>query len=129
VNDGGAVIPATPGAPQTSSTMSSLLAATEASLPSNTTPTKITLGVPEPADTPQSIRNNAHDQDKTLIAAPNAPGNSSTKTQKSTTKKGPVHPLGRKLLRSYLLVKKLQMTVVAMTVVQPPLARTGMHEQ
>ncbi|XP_039842995.1 uncharacterized protein LOC120703051 isoform X2 [Panicum virgatum] len=42
--------------------MSSLLAATEASLPSNTTPTKITLGVPEPADTPQSTRNNAHDQ-------------------------------------------------------------------
>ena len=62
VNDGGAVIPATPGASQTSSTMSSLLAATEASLPSNTTPTKITLGVPEPADTPQSTRNNAHDQ-------------------------------------------------------------------
>ena len=27
-------------------------------------------------------------QDKTLIAAPDAPGNSSTKTQKSTTKKG-----------------------------------------
>ena len=62
VNDGGAVIPATPGASQTSSTMSSLLAATEASLPSNTTPTKIALGVPEPADTPQSTRNNAHDQ-------------------------------------------------------------------
>ncbi|KAG2610598.1 hypothetical protein PVAP13_4KG202106 [Panicum virgatum] len=72
--------------------MSSLLAATEASLPSNTTPTKITLGVPEPADTPQSTRNNAHDQDKTLIAAPDAPGNSSTKTQKSTTKKVPSIP-------------------------------------
>ena len=90
-------------------------------------------------------------QDKTLIAAPDAPGNSSTKTQKNSTKKGypqqpplfftsagsllnikltyvllgPVHPLGRKLLRSYLLVKKLQMAVVAVTVVQPPLARTG----
>ncbi|XP_039816819.1 uncharacterized protein LOC120679326 isoform X4 [Panicum virgatum] len=36
----------------------------------------------------------------------------------------PVHSLARKLLRSYLLVKKLQMAVVAVTVVQPPLIRT-----
>ncbi|XP_039816817.1 uncharacterized protein LOC120679326 isoform X2 [Panicum virgatum] len=35
----------------------------------------------------------------------------------------PVHSLARKLLRSYLLVKKLQMAVVAVTVVQPPLIR------
>ena len=61
-NDGGAVIPATPGASQTSSTMSSLLAAPEPSLPSKSTPTKLTLDVLEPADTPQSTRNNAHDQ-------------------------------------------------------------------
>ena len=58
----GAVIPATLGASQTSSTMSSLLAAPEPSLPSNTTSTKLTLDVLEPADTPQSTRNNAHDQ-------------------------------------------------------------------
>ena len=62
VNHGGAVIPATPGASQTSSTMSSLLAAPEPSLPSNTTPTKLTLDVLEAADTPQITRNNAHDQ-------------------------------------------------------------------
>ena len=62
VNDGGAAIPATPGASQTSSTMSSLLAAPEPSLPSNTTPTKLTLDVLEAADTPQITRNNAHDQ-------------------------------------------------------------------
>ncbi|XP_039816821.1 uncharacterized protein LOC120679326 isoform X6 [Panicum virgatum] len=37
----------------------------------------------------------------------------------------PVHSLARKLLRSYLLVKKLQMAVVAVTVVQPPLIRTA----
>ena len=86
-----------------------------------------------------------------MVATADAPGNSSTKTQKSTTKKGypqqphlfftsassllnikliyvlqgPIHPLGRKLLRSYLLVKKLQMTVVAVIVVKPPLIRTG----
>jgi len=36
----------------------------------------------------------------------------------------PVHCLTRKLLRNYLLVKKLQMAVVAVTVVQPPLIRT-----
>ncbi|KAG2578015.1 hypothetical protein PVAP13_6NG209900 [Panicum virgatum] len=37
----------------------------------------------------------------------------------------PVHSLARKLLRSYLLVKKLQMAVVAVTVVQPPLIRNS----
>jgi hypothetical protein len=86
-----------------------------------------------------------------LSAAVDAPGNSSTKIRKSTTKKrlsppatlfftsaswlfnkkliyvllGPIHPLTKKLLRSYLPVKKLQMAVVAMIVVQPPLIRTG----
>jgi len=51
---------------------------------------------------------------------------------KALQRKGPVHPLTRKLLRRYLLVKKLQMAVVAVTVVQPPLIRTvqaRMHEQ
>ncbi|RLM80809.1 hypothetical protein C2845_PM12G13590 [Panicum miliaceum] len=107
VNDGGAVIPATSGASQTSSimfsggastslqntgntlTVSSLPAAPEASLASSTTPNKTALGGSGPADTPQSKRNNAHDQDKTLAAAVDAPGNSSTKTRKSTTKKSP----------------------------------------
>ncbi|KAG2643543.1 hypothetical protein PVAP13_2KG333302 [Panicum virgatum] len=43
---------------------------------------------------------------------------------KALERKSPVHPLTRKLLRRYLLVKKLQMAVVAVTVVQPPLIRT-----
>ena len=38
---------------------------------------------------------------------------------------GPVHPLASKLLKRSLLVKKLQMAVAAVTVVQPPLIRTG----
>ncbi|KAG2593104.1 hypothetical protein PVAP13_5NG109704 [Panicum virgatum] len=52
--------------------------------------------------------------------------------KKELQRKGPVHPLARKLLKSSLLVKKLQMAVVAVTVVQPPLFRTvqaRMHEQ
>ncbi|PVH36754.1 hypothetical protein PAHAL_6G160200 [Panicum hallii] len=44
---------------------------------------------------------------------------------KALQRKGPIHPLTKKLLRSYLPVKKLQMAVVAMIVVQPPLIRTG----
>ncbi|PUZ68610.1 hypothetical protein GQ55_2G041800 [Panicum hallii var. hallii] len=44
---------------------------------------------------------------------------------KALQRKGPVHPLTRRLLRSYLPVKKLQMAVVAVTVVQPPLIRTA----
>ncbi|XP_039777374.1 uncharacterized protein LOC120644745 isoform X2 [Panicum virgatum] len=43
---------------------------------------------------------------------------------KALQRKGPVHPLTRKLLRRYLLVKKLQIAVVAVMVVQPPLIRT-----
>ncbi|PUZ51158.1 hypothetical protein GQ55_6G155500 [Panicum hallii var. hallii] len=51
---------------------------------------------------------------------------------KALQRKGPIHPLTKKLLRSYLPVKKLQMAVVAMIVVQPPLIRTAqawMHEK
>ncbi|KAG2545111.1 hypothetical protein PVAP13_9KG407570 [Panicum virgatum] len=44
--------------------------------------------------------------------------------KKELQRKGPVHPLARKFLKSSLLVKKLQMAVVAVTVVQPPLIRT-----
>nr|XP_034590604.1 uncharacterized protein LOC117852576 isoform X1 [Setaria viridis] len=44
--------------------------------------------------------------------------------RRALQERGPIHPLTRKLLRSYLLVKKLEMAVVAVAAVQPPLIRT-----
>ncbi|CAN6280226.1 unnamed protein product [Urochloa humidicola] len=67
-------------------TVSSLPATSEASLASSATPAKA-IHAAEQQETPQSVKNNARDEHNTLASIRDALGNSSTKTQKSTTKK------------------------------------------
>ncbi|CAN6327759.1 unnamed protein product [Urochloa humidicola] len=66
--------------------VSSLPTTSEASLASSVTPAKA-ICVAEQQQTPQSVNNNASDERNTLASAGDALGYSTTKTQKSTTKK------------------------------------------
>ncbi|CAN6355632.1 unnamed protein product, partial [Urochloa humidicola] len=67
--------------------LSSQPAASETSLASGTTPNKESICAIAAQETPQSVRNTGHAEEKSLSSIAAMPGDSSTKTEKSYTKK------------------------------------------